>query len=188
MMALECACGRKMYPDAALLRCPGCGRPTATMGPCSMTSKPEGREVEAREGGTLQGGGEMSAEEKLRAAIEQAYAAFRADCAARGRPVCDAFEPCKRAKEPGNPWADAPDYTPCAKCFWSKRTHDSGAEAAVRSEMAPRIGALRVNGEEVAIVTGATVRDPRTGDLHILGMVSEEDVGRAVLSPAKMAR
>ena len=53
-MALECACGRKMYPDAALLRCPGCGRPTATMGPCSMTSKPEGREVEAREGGTLQ--------------------------------------------------------------------------------------------------------------------------------------
>ena len=54
MMALECACGRKMYPDAALLRCPGCGRPTATMGPCSMTSKPEGREVEAREGGTLQ--------------------------------------------------------------------------------------------------------------------------------------
>ena len=57
MMALECACGRKMYPDAALLRCPGCGRPTATMGPCSMTSKPEGREVEAREGGTLRGDG-----------------------------------------------------------------------------------------------------------------------------------
>lgn len=57
MMALECACGRKMYPDAALLRCPGCGRPTATMGPCSMTSKPEGREVEARKGGTLRGDG-----------------------------------------------------------------------------------------------------------------------------------
>ena len=49
MMALECACGRKMYPDAALLRCPGCGRPTTTMAPCSMTSRPEGREAEARD-------------------------------------------------------------------------------------------------------------------------------------------
>lgn len=70
----------------------------------------------------------MSAENKLRAAIAQSYADFRTEQAARGRPVCDAFEPCKAAQSEPHPWSTAPDFTPCGRCGWSRRTHDPGIE------------------------------------------------------------
>ena len=73
------------------------------------------------------------AEDRLRAAMEKSYAEFRAEQQARGRPVCDGFEPCDAAKASPSPWADAPECTPCKRCSWSKRTHDSGASGASRA-------------------------------------------------------
>lgn len=40
----------------------------------------------------------MSTDEKLNEAIKKAYSDFRDQQEARGRPVCDDFEPCKAAQ------------------------------------------------------------------------------------------